>query len=589
MVSKECRLCLRYEQNCVSLFAKRRGTNVAEMVRFCARVEISEDDGLPGDACGKCMEEALNAYLFVNKCRRSDAELRTAQANFKDDNEEAQSEANDQLTFNFTGVETRQLEIVENEEQVVNAVDCITPPDEDVEVDFQQVVTIPDGAETCSVFNEESVQYATTELEEDLEFTDQRKEVESCDSQIQDDGSLSHTERELSSEKVVEQEDEDDDDDQEFLVEYLDDNFKDDFTNAIEEVEGMQHDTEVLEDSETVQDGLYIICCGVRCKGVFSSLDEMKAHSAEVHLPQREPECAEKPYECNRCYTRFNSQKSLSMHSRKSQYCDFCSRIFVSLTEKRLHMQKVHGHLPITAKKSTERICCGCHQQFATEQDLRNHGEEVHSIRKKAVDETKPFQCTVCYKLFRTFESLRIHQRFVYRQKNFTCTTCGQAFVTRSKLQNHELVHSDKRNFPCDKCSKSFKKEIDLKSHLLLHDEKREECTFCGLKFHRKSNLKMHMRKHQDIFFYACSECPRKFKNNSHLKEHFKVHSKQKPYGCRFCERSFSYCTDRSRHEMTHTGNYPFECTCLKKFARKTHYEKHVAHCQEISENEYRD
>lgn len=47
--------------------------------------KISENDGLPKDACGRCVDEALNAYLFVNKCRRSDAELRTAQASLKDE------------------------------------------------------------------------------------------------------------------------------------------------------------------------------------------------------------------------------------------------------------------------------------------------------------------------------------------------------------------------------------------------------------------------------------------------------------------------------------------------------------------------
>ncbi|XP_021701065.1 zinc finger protein 436 [Aedes aegypti] len=585
MTSRECRICLRYEQNCVSLFAKRRGTSLAEMVRFCARVEISENDGLPKDACGRCVDEALNAYLFVNKCRRSDAELRTAQASLKDDNEDAETEINDQLAFCAVDVEPQHVESLEVEQEEDTADSNVPIPD--VDIDIQQVTSVSEVMDTASNSDEESIQYATSDSES-VEFDHQQQEVKTSDKAIQEDVSLGHMKQESLVENLVEQEE--DNADQEFLIEYLDDNFKDDFTDAIQEANCLQYDVEVLEYSQTTHGAPLLICCGVRCKDVFGSIQELKEHSNVVHLPHRELDSQDKPFECSRCYTRFNSEKSLTMHSRRSQFCTLCSETFVSLNEKRLHMQNVHGLSgPVSVKQTTRRICCGCHEQFENEEDLRNHGEKVHSIRKNAVDETRPFQCNICYKLFRTFESLRIHQRFVYRPKNFVCVICGRAFDTRSKLQTHLLVHSDKRNFQCDKCSKSFKKEIDLKSHVLLHDEKREECNYCGLKFHRKSNLKMHMRKHQDTFFYACPECPKKFKNNSHLKEHFKVHSKQKPYPCSFCERSFAYCSDRKRHEMSHTGNYPFECACSKKFSRKTTYEKHALYCQDRSENEYRD
>ncbi|XP_065081197.1 zinc finger protein 135-like [Ochlerotatus camptorhynchus] len=588
MTSKECRICLRYEQNCVSLFAKRRGTKLAEIVRFCARVEISEDDELPGDACGRCADEALNAYLFVNKCRRSDAELRTAQANFKEEYEEDETVDpgdNGPPEVRDAVEDDPQIESVAEEEEDIPREHSPTESDSmhDQQVVERTEATETEAAETASSF-QESVQYEISELDEEMDLIELRDQLHQkpSDDKLEVDVPSAQVKQECFDEHC--EENEDDNREDQYLVEYLDDNFRDDFSDAIEETEFVHDETEKesLQGSLMVDGVKHVICCGIRCRAVFNSIQELTEHSTEVHLPLREPESKEKSYECHRCYARFSSEKSLTMHTRKLQHCTICMQIFFSLKEKRLHMHQVHGELaPAAEKQSSQRICCGCHEEFESVKDLRNHSEEVHSIRKGATDETRPFQCDICYKLFRTFESLRIHQRFVYRPKNFVCKVCVRAFDTRSKLLTHQLVHSNKRNFRCDKCDKSFKKDIDLKSHLLLHEEKREICSVCGLKFHRKSNLKMHMRKHQNTFFYACSECPKKFKNNSHLKEHFKVHSKQKPYPCSFCKRSFGYCSDRKRHEMTHTGNYPFECSCSKKFARKTTYEKHVAHCQE--------
>ncbi|XP_055545598.1 zinc finger protein OZF-like isoform X2 [Wyeomyia smithii] len=384
-----------------------------------------------------------------------------------------------------------------------------------------------------------------------------------------------------------------DEEDDGFFVEYLDDDFRTDVLG--DESISEDHLLEFNQDKQAIEPSAstintelkkVFICCGTRCRAVMDTEQQLADHTVQVHLPHRESTCQAKPFECNRCYARFQSEKSLSLHTRKSSHCPVCLAVCFSQSEKRLHMHQVHGHISSTKMvKTSEKICCGCYKSFANEADLRAHSLEQHEIRKNAVDESRPLQCDICFKLFRTLESLRIHQRFVYRPKNFVCSTCNRAFDTRSKLVNHSLVHSEQRSYQCDKCDKAFKKAVDLKSHQLLHNEKQEECTICGLRFHRKSNLKMHMRKHKNTFFYACPDCPKQFKNNSHLKEHYKVHTKQKPYNCRFCERRFAYCSDRKRHEMTHTGDYPFECQCLKKFARKTTYDKHVSVCLERAEN----
>ncbi|XP_055638628.1 zinc finger protein 846-like [Toxorhynchites rutilus septentrionalis] len=591
MSSSECRICLRYELNCVSLFAKRRGTKLAEIIRFCARIEISEDDGLPGDACARCVVEALNAYLFVNKCRRSDAELRTAQATCKDGSEEDQQIENPNSTVrddieselklsSELGYEDDILLDDHMSEKVSNS---LGPSDSATEIrmDDNAIPIIYDH----SVQQDALATCEETELHEiQLQFPLESKE-----------------ESEPSDEYVLDVKQEiaqcsDEEGDQEFLVEYLEDDFKSDVlideNSEYDQEMGMEIHEEVKSDSNetsctTSMAPKRFMCCGARCRAVFDTQEELLEHSEQKHFPHRKCKSSKKPFECKQCFSHFSTEKKLLHHSSKSTECTLCSQMFSSLKQQRLHMHKVHGHPdPEAENNSQKKICCGCYQSFDSDMDLRLHTEQQHSIRKSAVDDTRPLQCNVCYKRFRTAESLRIHQRFVYRPKNFVCTACSRAFDTHSKLITHQLVHSNERKFKCDKCVKSFKKEIDLKSHSLLHEEKQEMCTVCGLRFHRKSNLKMHMRKHQDTFFYACSDCPKQFKNHSHLNEHYKVHSKQKPYDCRYCEKSFAYFSDRKRHEMTHTGKYPFECICSKKFARKTTFQKHTDICQESMDYE---
>lgn len=568
MPTKECRLCLRHEESCVSLFKQRRGTKLAEIVKFCARIEIFEDDGLPGDACPRCVDEALNAYLFVNKCRRSDAELRTAQTYYSNEDEEA--------------VNTEVCSVAEDTLQESNA-------HENIEMS-SKVVIDGDSIEYNSTVSKSLVEpndSINTELDRIVSnYTETKQSHQIATENVPYEFTVKSESMNQSGEET-----------DEFFVEYLDDDFKTDLLGDESITE--EHLLELNQDELSlglqdktkasigyIEQNKIFICCGTRCRAVMATEQQLAEHIVRIHLPHREPDSNEKPFECNRCYARFQSEKSLSLHSRKSSHCPLCLKICYNQSEKRIHMHQVHGQLSSnTIPKSTKKICCGCYKSFDDQEDLRRHSMEQHAIRKNAVDESRPLQCDICYKLFRTLESLRIHQRFVYRPKNFTCLTCSRAFDTRSKLTNHSLVHSQQRSYQCDKCDKAFKKAVDLKSHQLLHNDKKEECTICGLRFHRKSNLKMHMRKHQNTFFYACPDCPKQFKNNSHLKEHYKVHTKQKPYNCRFCERRFAYCSDRKRHEMTHTGDYPFECQCLKKFTRKTTYEKHLSVCLERAEN----
>ena len=58
----------------------------------------------------------------------------------------------------------------------------------------------------------------------------------------------------------------------------------------------------------------------------------------------------------------------------------------------------------------------------------------------------------------------------------------GQVCASESSLKRHKLEHEDLENrFTCEVCSKQFKHLSNLRLHMKIHQEKREHiCTACG-------------------------------------------------------------------------------------------------------------
>ncbi|XP_020248406.1 lysine-specific demethylase SE14-like isoform X1 [Asparagus officinalis] len=95
----------------------------------------------------------------------------------------------------------------------------------------------------------------------------------------------------------------------------------------------------------------------------------------------------------------------------------------------------------------------------------------------------------------------------------------------------------------------------------------------CFSKFHRKSDLRLHM---QNRCIYR--ECRKLFKSHKDLMKHQRVHNEDRPLKCPWkdCKMSFKWEWARTEHLRIHTGERPYRCTeCELTFRYVSAFSRH--------------
>lgn len=80
----------------------------------------------------------------------------------------------------------------------------------------------------------------------------------------------------------------------------------------------------------------------------------------------------------------------------------------------------------------------------------------------------------------------------------------------------------DFTNCPCGCQSYTSDTQMNLDPEELEQLRQKCTCACCGLKFHNRSNLRRHEKKHLNIYRHHCAICGRKFSRSDCLKLHMK-------------------------------------------------------------------
>ncbi|XP_023344732.1 zinc finger protein 571 [Eurytemora carolleeae] len=173
--------------------------------------------------------------------------------------------------------------------------------------------------------------------------------------------------------------------------------------------------------------------------------------------------------------------------------------------------------------------------------------------------------CPICGEL--RFSDRGITRHMKTHEKLFPCTICDESFEVYTDMKKHMKVHEDK-TFSCIVCQKTFKDMGNLKGHMKIHGEKQCTCHICGKRFALQSAVNSHMRTHTGEKPFSCKICNKSFAFSDTVTKHMRIHTGEKPYVCKFCQKPFSQSSQMHKHiRRIHVGEKLLECpTCGKKF-----------------------
>nr|XP_049464998.1 zinc finger protein 567-like [Anopheles coluzzii] len=488
-MSLQCRVCLDALSNAYYLFEETGGITLAEIIQFCAQVQIAEDDGLPTFICPVCCEDAQQAFAFIQKARQSDEKLRASRSITQQPLQE------DPESVAESNVEMQELvvELLMDSDEIHNQLH----PVESLEEHFDLTSDTECALDLTSEQSEENL----PDLEIVSALADQDQEGVSlatnnsngpCYYCCHEDCLLTFHTKE-----------------------------------ALKRHAGLNHPTE-QHSAPNVQHR-----CD-NCDRGFATAEDQRIHQTAFHLKRTIVSSSYKgrpntrlslftatEKKCCDCFASFPTLEALLKHAvqqhsiRKAVHdptrpvrCEVCFKLFRCRTKRNYHQTIPYKPL---------RYRCGtCDACFRTSAQLETHEIEQHSTEQKYV-------CGKCGACFKSAQNLKMHT-LLHEEKREVCKTCGVRFHRKSNLRIHERVHSNTYYAVCPHCDKKYKTQSQLKQHLKVHTQERSlGCRYCAKRFMYTSDRKRHEMTHTGEYPFVCGGCSRKFSRNRPYTQHVAV------------------------------------------------------------------
>jgi hypothetical protein len=174
----------------------------------------------------------------------------------------------------------------------------------------------------------------------------------------------------------------------------------------------------------------------------------------------------------------------------------------------------------------------------------------------------------------------------------FFCDLCPRKAKMRSDLESHMKSHIKKEyreKFPCESCGLQFHQKTSLDMHIIMrHSDSPPEFTCdCGKSFRTLKHFKYHQKEMHETGLYPCEKCRNKVfttkvKLNRHVRE---FHAQDKL--CEICNKKIRGNLTMARHMKGHSSP-EFRCSydgCNRQFFGKSALNDHVATKHEKNEN----
>lgn len=305
----------------------------------------------------------------------------------------------------------------------------------------------------------------------------------------------------------------------------------------------------------------------VKCQhcGKMISKSYLYVHYRAMHKDHLS-DISDSSVSCSECGKMFMKKQALNAHKLKrhnhkfTNTCSHCGKGFASRFGLSWHMRQVH--------KVTVRQCGDCGETFENRREYKKHRRYKHTANSHV--------CHICGKGFKLNNALQAHLDAHAGIKLHFCEICGDGFVRFSSLcQHRNNLHGPKKSelpFKCHLCPNTFRLQAWLDKHIVQKHKSvdrtvQEDCEMCKHSVRTSASCPLHAGQTKDAF--SCPQCDKVFAKDTNLKVHMKQHQEPK-FSCDVCHKKFTYKCNMLRHRDTHSTEKPFHCSiCAKKFCTK--------------------